>query len=70
MVGVHNIKVGAVFTHQTSILGWVRPRALLLWTPVDLGLVRHRLVGIEGRAGFCCATLTSGIRSRRAHRWL
>jgi hypothetical protein len=30
---------------------------------MDLGLEGCRLVGIAGRAGFCCATLTSGIRA-------
>jgi hypothetical protein len=59
MVGVHNIKVGAVLTHQGSLLGWVRPKALLLWAPVGLFLVRCRLVGIAGRAEFRCATLTA-----------
>jgi hypothetical protein len=55
MVGVH----GAVLTHQGSLLGWVRPKALLLWAPVGLILVRCRLVGIAGRAEFRCATLTA-----------
>jgi hypothetical protein len=63
MLGEHNIKVGAVLTLQVSLLGLVRPRAMLLWAPVDLGLVRHHLVGIAGRAGFRCATLTIGIKS-------
>jgi hypothetical protein len=61
MVGEHNIKVEVVLTHQASLLGWVRPRAWLLWAPVDLGLVRRWLVGIAGRAGFRCATLTTHI---------
>jgi hypothetical protein len=58
MVGEHNIKVGAVLTHQASLLGWVRPNALLLWASVDLGLMEHRLVGIAGWVGLRCATLT------------
>jgi hypothetical protein len=55
MVGEHNIKVGAVLTHQASLLGCVRPMFLLLRTPSDLGLLRHRHMGINSRFGFHCA---------------
>jgi hypothetical protein len=37
--------------------------ALLLWAPVDLRPGGRRLVGIGGRFGFRCDTLTSGIRA-------
>jgi hypothetical protein len=43
MVGEHNIKVLAVLTHQARLLVSVRPKSLLLWTSLDLGLLRHRL---------------------------
>jgi hypothetical protein len=48
----HNIKVRAVLTHRAGLLGWVRPMFLLLWTPLDLGLLRHRHVGINSQTGF------------------
>ena len=55
MVGESNIYGEAVLTYQTSLLGCVRPEALVGWAPVDLGLVGRRLVSITGRAGFRCA---------------
>jgi hypothetical protein len=44
------------------------PRALLSWAPVDVSPGRRRLVGIAGRAGFRCGTLTSGIRAEGQHK--
>jgi hypothetical protein len=54
-VKLHNIKVGAVLAYQASILGLVRLMFLLLWTPLDLGPLGRRLVGITSRARFHCA---------------
>jgi hypothetical protein len=52
MVGEHNIKVLAVLTHQARLLVSVRPKSLLLWTSLDLGLLRRRLMDITFWAGF------------------
>jgi hypothetical protein len=64
MVGEHNIKVSAVLTHQASLLGWVRPRPVIVGSGGSRDWWGCRLVGIVNRAGFRCATLTSGIRAK------